>query len=343
MRPLIAPPAEHALDAGGIPTFSVLIAAYQVADYIGEALDSVLAQTSPPHEIVVCDDGSTDGLEAALEPYLERIVLVSQENLGEGAAKNAAARQATGEYLAFLDADDTYLPERLEALGAAAAARPDLDILVTNADIALDGATLRHAYDASWAFEVDDQRRAILERCFILGHAAVRRRRFFDFGGFDDDMRIVADWDLWMRMILGGARAGLIPDSLARYRVREGSLSTDRTGILSGGIRCLERAAARDDLSPEERRVVDRSSREWRCKLALVEARRALAGREPGVRRRLLRIAVGRGYAIRTRLKAAAAACFPGRARRSLVARENTYWAGAAGVHVAREPVAEEL
>jgi hypothetical protein len=338
MRTLLAPAADRELVVGEAPTFSVVIAAYQVADYIRDAVESALGQTRPPLEVIVCDDGSTDDLCGALEPYLARITLVRQDNRGEGAAKNAAARHATGDFLAFLDADDVYLPERIDALAAAARARPDLDILVTNADVVANGDILRQAYDVSWRFEVEDQRRAILERCFILGHAAVRRSRFFDCGGFDDDMRIVADWDLWMRMILGGSRAGLIPEPLARYRVREGSLSTDRIGILAGGVRCLERARSRDDLSPVERRVVERSTREWKRELAVAEAQRMLVEREHGARRRLLAITVGRGHAFRTRVKAGLAAVFPGHAQRTLISRERASWAGAAGVRVERAP-----
>jgi len=78
-----APPPERPITRGAPPTFSVLVAAYQAAETIGEAIESALAQTVPPHEIVVCDDGSTDELHAALAPFRERIVLLRQENRGE--------------------------------------------------------------------------------------------------------------------------------------------------------------------------------------------------------------------------------------------------------------------
>ena len=316
------------------PTFSVIIAAYQAAFFIADAIESALGQTTPPHEIVVCDDGSTDELEDALAPYANRIVFVRQENRGEGAAKNTAARQASGEFLVFLDADDVYLPGRLEALGEAARLRPDLEILVTDAHIEVEGRAVRRAYDDSWPFEVDDQRRGILERNFILGHAAVARDRFFAVGGFDDSMRIVADWDLWIRVLLAGARAGLVPEPLSCYRVREGSLSTQRTRILAGGIRCLERAAARDDLSVEERVVVRRSLATWRCNLVVAQAYDALLHGGPDVRQRMFPIVVGRGYGAKTRLKAAASFLLPGRAGRTLARREQASFVGAAGIRV---------
>lgn len=335
MRPLVAPPPDGASSAGSVPTFSVVIAAYQVATLIPDALDSALAQTVPPHEILVCDDGSTDDLDAALAPYRDRITLIRQENRGEGAAKNAASRKATGDFLVFLDADDVYLPERIEALGDAAVARPDLDILVTDAFVELDGATIRHAYDEAWPFEIVDQRRAILERCFVIGQSAVRRDRFFERGAFDDSMRIMADWDLWLRMILGGSRAGLIDAPLARYRIRAGSLSTNRVGILAGGLRCLERAAARDDLGDDERRTVAKSIAKWRADLRLAEVRAALLEESPGIRRHLWQIVVGPGYSLRTRAKCAVAMIAPGRARAQYA--ERAAWEGAAGVRVGQE------
>ena len=96
MRSIIAPPPVEPVAVAPAPSFSVIIAAYQAAATIAEAIESALAQTAPPHEIVVCDDGSTDGIERTLEPYRDRIVFLRQPNGGEGAAKNSAARAATG-------------------------------------------------------------------------------------------------------------------------------------------------------------------------------------------------------------------------------------------------------
>jgi glycosyltransferase involved in cell wall biosynthesis len=158
--------------------------------------------------VIVCDDGSTDDLEAALEPFRERIVLLRKENGGEASAKNAAARAASGEFLAILDADDLYAPERLEALAELAIARPDLDVLTTDALLDLDGRAVRRCYMDQFAFETGDQRAAILRRNFVFGLAAVRRERFLAAGGFDESLRYATDWDLWVRLILEGARVG---------------------------------------------------------------------------------------------------------------------------------------
>src|SRR5204862_4643563 len=160
--------------------FSVAIAAYEAARTVAQAVESALSQTLPPLEVIVCDDGSTDDTEGVLSPYDDRIVFLRKENGGEASAKNACLRAASGDFVAILDADDVYFPERLEALGELAAARPALDILTTDAFLELDGVRGRRVYEGGWAFEVDDQRRAILQRNFVFGLAAVRRERLLE-------------------------------------------------------------------------------------------------------------------------------------------------------------------
>jgi hypothetical protein len=310
-RSFVTPIPEQAVEPGGTPDFSVLIAAYQAAHVIGEAIESALGQTVAPHQIVVCDDGSTDDLDAALAPYRDRITLVRQPNRGEAAAKNAAASVASAEFIAILDADDVYLPERIRALGQLAAARPDLDLLTTDAFLEVGGRRLRRCYGDAFRFEVDDQRTAILERNFIFGLAAVRRRRLLDAGGFDESIRTTTDWECWIRLILDGAKAGLVNEPLARYRLRPESLSASRVGLLRGRVATLEKAASHPGLLPEERRTVRRSLASQRRQLTLLEAQAALAGRQADARGRALGIARDAGYGLPTRCKASVSAVAP--------------------------------
>ncbi len=314
----IAPrPAGH-VEPAATPSFSVIIAAYEAAETVGEAIESALSQTLPPLEVVVCDDGSTDDIAGAVAPYERDIVFLRQENGGEASAKNAAARAASGEYVVILDADDLYLPGRLEALAELARARPDLDILTTDALIEVDGAVIRRCYTGSFRFEADDQRRAILRENFIFGHVAVRREPLLAAGGYDEAIRWTTDWDCWLRMILGGSRAGLVTEPLSRYRVQSGSLSSQRESHIAGRLQTLEKAQRRTDLSDAERTVV-RSSisanqvahREARARAALLESR-------PDARRRALAVSLGGGHGVRTRIKALAAAVAPASARRRL-------------------------
>src|SRR4051794_499335 len=103
MARFLAPPATGESSRTGSPSFSVLIPAYQAAATIGEAIASAREQTVPPTEILVCDDGSTDGLEAALAPHRDAIRLLRQENRGATAARNALLGVASGDFVAPLD------------------------------------------------------------------------------------------------------------------------------------------------------------------------------------------------------------------------------------------------
>src|SRR5947208_1951691 len=97
------------------PTISVAIPAYNARKFLVEALESVLAQTFRPHEIIVVDDGSTDGTSAVVAEYAPDVTLISQANSGESVARNLALSRVTGEWVAWLDADDVWEPTKLEA------------------------------------------------------------------------------------------------------------------------------------------------------------------------------------------------------------------------------------
>jgi glycosyltransferase involved in cell wall biosynthesis len=284
-----------------VPAISVVIPCYQAADTVGEAVGSALAQTSPAHEVIVCDDGSTDDVAAALAQHADRIKLLRKDNGGGASALNRAVAVATGELVAILDADDLYAPGRLEAIGTAAALRPDLDILATDAWLEREGAIVGR-YSEVNPFMVDDQRAAILRTCFPGGWPAVRRRRLLDAGGFDESFAIAYDWECWIRLIHGGAVAGMVDEPLLTYRIRTGSLSADTIASLRERIRMLERSGRSPALLPHERAVLE---------AAVAGNRRRLAGEEIGhaltsgaARRKLLQLALRRRVPLRSRFAA---------------------------------------
>ena len=202
-----------------------------------------------------------------------------------------------------------------------AEARPDLDILTTDAYLEVDGEVVQRCYTDAFRFEIDDQRRGILRENFVFGHAAVRREPLIGIGGFDESIRWTTDWDCWLRMILDGSRAGLVDEPLSRYRLTAGSLSSQREAHIDGRLMTLAKAARRDDLSPAERDVLEGSVAYNRRALALARARASLLERRPDARRRALEVAVGRGFGLPTRLRAFAAALAPNPARRRLAAK----------------------
>jgi glycosyltransferase involved in cell wall biosynthesis len=331
----LAPPSPGTGRAPA-PTFSVIVAAYQVADVIGDALDSIRSQTARPLEVIVCDDGSTDALEDALAPYREEIVFARKSHGGEASAKNAAAARASGDFVLILDADDAFLPTRLEALAELAQLRPDLDILTTDAYLVADERRVRRNYDRSWRFEVADQRRAILQRNFVFGHAAVRRERLLEHGGFDESILWTTDWELWLRLILAGSRAGCVDEPLALYRLRESSLTAQRRDLLLGKLATLEKARSNPDLREAEGPVLEDSLAAYGRELRLLDLRDSLAAGNAGSRRRALGLLRAPGQALRSRLELAAMAAAPDAFGRLLRRRANRSWVGAGGTRVRR-------
>jgi glycosyltransferase involved in cell wall biosynthesis len=290
-----------------VPTFTVIIAAHQAAATLEEAVASALAQTTPPQQVVVCDDGSTDDPAAALARFGERVTLIRQANAGPAAARNAALKRATGDFVAILDADDVFEPRRLELFGELAAARPDLDILASDTWFEEDGALTGRFYD--WRpFPIEDQRRAILQWCFVTT-PAVRRSRLTTNGGFDPALRHGEDWDCWLRLILGGSVAGAVDEPLMRYRRHSAGLTGRRAESIAGRVTVLEKALAEPSLSAEELGILRASIAEQRARRLEALADEAPTGFH--VARLLLRHALARSVGTRDRARSA---------RRALVA-----------------------
>ena len=319
-RRFLVPPATAPATPGDRPTFSIAIAASQAAATVGAAVESALAQTVPPHEVIVCDDGSTDDLAGALAALRDRIVLIRQENRGEAAAKNAAARRATGDFVAFLDADDLYHPERLDALGELAAARSDLDVLTTNAELEFDGRIVGAYYPDVAQFPTDDQVSAIIASdSAIFGAAAVRRATFEAAGGHYEALRSSDDWEFWMRLALAGSRFGAVDEPLYRYRLHEQGTSADQVRGAQDCVDALERVRAVAQPQGELLEALERSVAYHRSAAMLAAAEE---GVRSGSRTEAWRVAASGDFPWATRLKTGLAAVFPRVAAEVLVRRE---------------------
>jgi hypothetical protein len=301
------------------PTFSVVIAAYQAAETIGDAIESVLQQTLAPSEIIVCDDGSTDALDAALRPYRDQIHYIRKKRGGPASARNVAARAASCEFVTILDADDAYLPERIEAFHALALARPDLDILSTDAYYERDGRTVG-LFSTLTPFETDDQRSAILDRCFCAW-PALRRERLLAAGGFDEALATADDWECVIRLIFSGSKAGFVGEPLYAYRLTPGSVTADRVETLCERLAMLEAQRQRLSLSPSEEAALDRALARQRRSLLLAEADASLRLRRPDARSKALRVLRARNVPVQLRLRALASIVAPGAVRRALERR----------------------
>ena len=160
-----------------MPRVSVICAAHNHERFVGEALESVLNQTHRDVELILVDDGSTDGTGEVARRYEPQIRVITQKNRGVVAARNRALAEATGEYVALLDSDDVYLPHKLEVLLAPLEADRSVGMAYSNADIVdVDGRSL----GLFWSFfppkRGDAARMLFLHYCFIHAAAVLVRR-----------------------------------------------------------------------------------------------------------------------------------------------------------------------
>lgn len=311
---VLAPSPRWPVPRVPVPSFSVILPVRNAANVVGEAIESALAQSTRPHEVIVVDDGSTDDLIRALGPFRNAIRLIRGPGRGVAAARNVATAEADGDFVVMLDADDRFLPSRLEALGDLASRRPDLDVLATDAFLEKDGRRLGR-FGERVPFAVDDQRTAVLDRCFVAW-PAIRRSRLATLDGFDESLRTGSDWDCVIRLVLSGCAAGQIDEPLYVYRLHEGSLTADRLAALRDRVTLLERSALHPGLHAHERAALERSLRSKHRKLLQAEAELALLNGRSDARLRALRLAGVPGADSRLRLVALGWALAPGRAAR---------------------------
>jgi len=303
-------------------TVSAIIPVCDGRAFIGDALDAVLGQTRPPEEIIVVDDGSTDGTAAWVEERYRgagdhpRVRVVRQANQGVAAARNLGAAEARGDYLALCDADDVWLPRKLEtqlsvierlvreggdpppALGSSRLPLvPDgrMERAVARAwkgratPRPLPGSALRPGRRSRPARPAHPTQKIrglrpltvaeVLMGCDVMPSSVMIRRDVFDaLGGFDPALRRGSeDFDFWLRLAIGG-RFLCLPEPVFLYRVRAGSVSSDPDGVAAAQTALLRKWSP--VAAPE---VVDAALYRRACtKQALYVAYRyGLAGRTP--------------------------------------------------------------
>lgn len=310
---LLAPPPRQELADRPAPTVTVIIPAYQASGTIAEALRSVLQQTVPAEQIVVCDDGSTDDLAGALAPFKDRVQLVRQDNRGPSAARNRAVEEATGEFLLWLDADDYWSPHMVERVKRAVVARPDLDLISVHGYHVKSGDVVGIFQSEVRPEFLTDQRSALLHGNGLY-LPACRATSFRACGGFDEELRYMEDWDCWLRIVLAGGVAGFLREPLLYYRRDGVGLTSHGIAMRTATVTITERLLVRSDLSDAERALVrhkhEMESRELASAVAVRDAIRALRDRSPKARGLALGAAKrpGIGTQLRARLLLAAAA-----------------------------------
>ena len=227
-------PAEPAAAApvaqAGAPLVSVVIPTYNRAQLLQEAAASVLAQSYRPLELIVVDDGSTDATEAAAAALARRpeVRVLRQAHTGmPGQARNAGARLARGEYLAFLDSDDLWLPQKL-ALQVAAARAAGGQISHTRERWVRRGRVISQRsqrHRRSGDLFADSLRKCVIGPSTVL----LRRALFEAAGGFREDLEIAEDYELWLRLT-ARCRVGYVAQELVIKRAGHAGQLSERYG-----------------------------------------------------------------------------------------------------------------
>ena len=196
---------------------SVVIPVYNGQAYLAETLDSVFAQTLPPHEVIVVDDGSTDASPEILRRYGDRITVIRQENQGVAAARNAGLARVTGEAIAFLDQDDLWPPDRNRQMAEALAAAPDMEVVAGLVET-LNQMTVRRRVPKN----MDTMFREILVGSFLI-----RPRVFARIGTFNTGVGYGDDTDFLLRRTEAGVPTIRLPVVTLIYRYHDTNASVD--------------------------------------------------------------------------------------------------------------------
>lgn len=227
---------------------SVVIATYNCRRYLGQAIESVLGQTYQHLEVHVVDDGSTDGSKEEVERFLvdPRVRYHYQPNAGQTAAKNHGIRKSRGEFVAFCDADDIWLPEKLAAQVPLFADNDGLGVVYSRAALIDErGVPLEPDRSDEPGFPSGRVTAHLFKLNFVpFGTAVVRRRCLDELGAFDERYLMSIDWELWLRISLYYDFLFVDTETYV-YRVWPGQMSKNWRGRYEHAFRIMREFLAR--------------------------------------------------------------------------------------------------
>ncbi len=241
----------------GKPTHSVIIPTYNRMGLLSRALTSVARQTRPPDEVVLVDDGSTDDTEGLIRRQFPDVRYLQQENRGVAAARNRGIREAKGEWLAFLDSDDEWLPHKLERQLDAVREEPEFSLCHTNEIWIRRGKRVnplkKHAKSGGYIFK------KCLPLCVISPSSVLIHRSLFEqVGLFDESLPACEDYDLWLRVTAIRPVLYLEEPLIIKYGGHADQLSRRHWGMDRFRIHALENVIDSETLSAEDRRAAAR-------------------------------------------------------------------------------------
>lgn len=258
------------------PIVSVIIPVYNGAAEVRRAIDSALGQTGCEVEVIVLNDGSDDETASVLQKYGDSIRAIHQQNSGLAKTRNNGIALATGDWVAFLDHDDYWQPEKLW-LQLKAAEKTNYDVVYTNAANFVDTKRVTELRSEPEAMVEGDLLAHLLQDNFIVvSSVMIKRTVIQQIGGFDSSLPSVEDWDLWLKLSSQGVRFAAVREPVTMYQWRAGSMSKNFELMRTTRQKIVRRA-----LESERAKALSWSAR--RRALASIESCSAwfLAGSSP--------------------------------------------------------------
>ncbi len=238
---------------------SVIIPLYNGAKYIQQALESVFQQTYNNYEIIIIDDGSTDESKQVLESYLDKVKYIYQNNQGVAAARNKGLEVATGEYIAFLDQDDYFLPEKLESQVAKLEKRKNLGLVISGWQIVNEEGEGKSAVQPWLNLPQLDTEELIIYKPVLLSAMLFRRNWLEKVGKFETNLYQTYDVELVLRLAAQGCRADWVRKALVCYRQHENNVSKNIIAQAKELELVLENFFSRKNLSLDVRKLKNKS------------------------------------------------------------------------------------
>ncbi|MGI4829401.1 MAG: glycosyltransferase family 2 protein [Janthinobacterium lividum] len=243
-----------------MPTFDVIIPAYNAETYLSKCLESVITQDCPDWRIVLVNDGCTDATADIADHYQhqlgEKMLIITQKNAGLSAARNAAIRSSSAEFIALLDADDVWLPCRLSESLRSFNLRPAAGVsygLISTID---EQGKVLSTFKGNKRDVEGRIAPAIFTRRVEIPcpSVTIRRSCLDEVGLFDETMRATEDRDLWLRIALRYDVA-FVPKVIAHYRSTPNSMSTDMDRMLTAQLQFIHKHAGAPGCGPIARRI----------------------------------------------------------------------------------------
>jgi glycosyltransferase involved in cell wall biosynthesis len=257
------------------PLVTVIIPVFNASGHVVPALESVFAQNFADYEVILVNDGSSDTelLEKAIEPYFSRIIYLKQENRGPSAARNLGIRQARGEWLAFLDSDDAWLPHYLAEQLKFLRNDPASDMVYCDATLQGDTSSVGQTFMqlCPSTGPVTFESLLVEQTQPITSGTVVRRRIVTEAGLFDEEIRCSEDHDLWLRVVHTGGKIAYQRQALLLRNLRRGSQGSAPGRLFTGEIQTLKKLNEILDLSSHTRKLLVERLRTVQAALALID------------------------------------------------------------------------